>query len=182
MAASMDEELNSIKMSWWETNKQTKGLKEEIEIKDGIIAAKDATLKELIEKSRGMAAELDMLKKSIAESAMMGGGTTTATTTTEPTPPPEAAPPATEPTPAAAVEEPAAPTKEEATTPTIEETTPKDEESPKVSPNASKIRLLEIEKRGLLKMLGNPKIQGGPLEKKYIENLDEINKKLKELR
>ncbi len=57
-----------------------------------------------------------------------------------------------------------------------------EEPAPKASPNASKIKLLEIEKSSLLKMLGNPKIQGGPLEKKYIEKLDEINKKLNELR
>jgi chromosome segregation ATPase len=166
MAASMDQELNSIKASWWETNKQIKSLKEEIEVKEGIIQAKDATLNELIEKSRGMTAELDMLKKQMADSAMMGGGTAAAAAPTVEAPTP-ASEPTPAPEPASKVEEQAAPRAEEP--------------APKVNPNASKIKLLEIEKRSLLKMLGNPKIQGGPLEKKYIEKLDEINKKLREL-
>jgi hypothetical protein len=221
MAASMDEELNSLKANWWETDKQVKSLKEEIELKASIIDAKDATIKELIKKSGSMTAELEMLKRQIAERNTMDSGTA-ATTPPQPT-----TPPATEvvqETPAPKIEEPPAPSKVEEppetpqapavppATEAVQETpaprpmespfapapepTPKTEEpaatrvetppadmpAPKVSPNNSKIKLLEIEKRSILKMMENPKIKGSPLEKNYQEKLNEISRKIGELR
>jgi hypothetical protein len=79
--------------------------------------------------------------------------------------------PAPEPTPK--TEEPAA---------TRVETPPADMPAPKVSPNNSKIKLLEIEKRSVLKMMESPKIKGSPLEKNYQEKLNEISRKIGELR
>ncbi len=221
MAASMDEELNSLKANWWEADKQVKSLKEEIELKASIIDMKDNNIKELTKKSRSMTAEFEMLKRQIAERNTMDSGTA-ATTPPQPTTPP--ATEAVQETPAPKIEEPPAPSKVEEppetpqaptappATEAVQETpaprpmespfapapepTPKTEEpaatrvetppadmpAPKVSPNNSKIKLLEIEKRSILKMMENPKIKGSPLEKNYQEKLNEIFRKIGELR
>ena len=96
------------------------------------------------------------------------------------------------PEPAPAVEQPAPAEPEPQPTPVVEEPAPAPEPAPKppeeskaapaASPDASKIRLLEIEKRSIVKTLANPKVQGSALEEKYAVKLDEINKKLNELR
>ncbi|MEE8403200.1 MAG: hypothetical protein V3R93_05560, partial [Candidatus Hydrothermarchaeaceae archaeon] len=149
----MDTELNSIKANWWEMGKQTKGLKETIEVKDGIIAAKDKTIKDLIEKSRKAVAEPDMFKNQVVDS-----------TVTEDMMAEEAqTPPATE----KAIEP-----------PTFKPETP----APKVSPNDSKIKLLEIKRRSILKMLDRSGVKDSSLGKKYQATLDELSLEIKELR
>jgi len=177
MAASMDAELSSLKANWWETNKQTKSLKEEIEVKDGIIAAKDNTIKELLAKSRSAAEGLDMLKRQMGSGAVTGGESAASAP-----PQPSKAPPTTEEAqgaPAPKVEEPPAPTREE---PVATEKPAAEKPASKVSPNESKIKLLEIERRSILKMLERPGMKDTSLGKKYQRKLVEISLKIEELR
>ncbi|MEE8167670.1 MAG: hypothetical protein V3T58_02215 [Candidatus Hydrothermarchaeales archaeon] len=67
MAAAQDEELNTIKATWWQQGKELKKMKIELEEKTGILSSKEGLIEELTKKTTSLNEVLESMRQDVAD-------------------------------------------------------------------------------------------------------------------